>query len=128
MVSIGKRYKEILDKCLQGIPSPGYRKIDNTNGVYMPLSVERLSDSRVSIAHYVYMNGDAVPDPDMEFWISPEGDYYPIGLQLRSGTYTRAITKFDDRGKPVDFIYGTQRCLAAFANMWLNNIKEQQRL
>lgn len=86
-----------------------YLKIDNSNGVYMPLSIQKLDNNRVALAHYGKQNGDLMADPDMEFEIGED--------------YIKPLTYQNDY-----MGYFTDNPDTEFANMWLRNIKEQQKL
>jgi hypothetical protein len=105
-------------------------KIDNTNGAFMPVSFERLDTfdfcnrktTSYSIAHYYKQNGDLVPDPDMVFFfVHDTNQIFPAYFQdyrsFKECLYFDGVWKFN----PIE-----QKDQAKFANIWLNNIKEQQ--
>ncbi len=91
------------------------------NGSYMPLIIERHSDM-VVVAHYFEQNGDYIPDPDMEFFITPYG-WIPSGITFRIGAYRRAAIK-DEEGK-IRINKTEVRKNVQFSNMWARNIKNQ---
>lgn len=111
-----------------------YIKINNAEGVFMPLSVEKVGEIEgyecFSLAHYREQNGDLMSDPQMEFLLmqnqvgsivipySFRNDY--MGIDSRDVLVEDSKLK-GFRGKAiVDNI--------EFANMWLKNIKHQQNL
>lgn len=124
MRAINKRAQKILTSLVEGMAPGTSKKIDNSNGTYMPLNVERLTEDRFSIAHYFEQNGDLVPDPDMEFYRGENGEFYPIAIQ-QTLNYQVAML-FGADGKPSGEYPRRQREQAVFAAQWLNNIKSQQ--
>jgi hypothetical protein len=106
----------------------GNIRIDNTEGAYMPVVVEWIGENRLSVAHYGEQNGDAMRDPDMVFWRSPLGNWYPVSYRNDyAGIDREAVLEWDD-GKPVRYYSKEQAGQAAFAGLWMNNIKQQQSL
>jgi len=112
----------------------GYAKIDNTEGVFMPVNVEFLrhttflnQPARIfSISHIYYQNGDVCFDPDCEFLQLKENKnkIYPINI-THPNCFIRAIWRDGDEWK-----YDKMELsdLVDFCNMWLLNIREQQEL
>jgi hypothetical protein len=91
------------------------------NSPYMPLSIER-HGSTVTVTHYYEVNGDLVPDPDMEFLVMPDGEWLPLAIQHSTGHYFRAV----------EFVDGQQlvrpemlRDLRSFARQWGRNLITQ---
>lgn len=104
-----------------------YQKIDNTNGAFMPLVVEKLGTHDIgtvySFAHYFEQNGDLCQDPDMTFLSRSDGSVVPMTFQqAMPPIYTEAV--FFDNGWKV--ATRSQRDITSFANTWLKNIKNQQ--
>lgn len=111
-----------------------YIKIDNTEGTFMPLSVERVGNIEdfecFSLAHYGEQNGDLMADPQMEFLLiqnkrgslvipySFRNDY--MGVNRMDILIENNSLKGFRRKAIADNI--------VFANMWLVNIKNQQKL
>lgn len=108
----------------------GYVKVDNTGNSFMPVSVEILSDIgnrvNVSIAHYYEQNGDLMADPEMCFYIV-NGSVFPYYFKQDNVGMEEDSIIFED-GEIKGYKEKMQRDHATFANMWLNNIKEQQEL
>ena len=89
---------------------------------YMALHIERHGD-RVMVAHYFEQNGDLVPDPDIEFWIGPDGEWYAVAMQNALGSYFKALVFAD--GKPVSHYPRTAKDISSFSNLWARNINSQ---
>lgn len=81
-----------------------------------------------SLAHYYEQNGDLMSDPEMTFLVKNNHlEIYPLSYTQHSlGIYNDAV--FFENGRPTKFKPKMQADLAVFANMWLNNIKDQQEL
>lgn len=126
MRAINKKATAILTSIVEGMEPGTSKRIDNTDGTYMPLSVERLTENHYSMAHYFEQNGDLVPDPDMEFYRGEDGKFYPVAIQMSTGYYQRAINF--DGDKVAGFYPRAQREQAVFAAQWLDNVKSQQGL
>ena len=61
-------------------------KIDEKN---LQLSIGK-NGNRVTVSKYFERNGDLIPDPDMEFLIGFDGEWYPVALQTSTGHYFQA--------------------------------------
>ncbi len=125
MRKLNKSAERTFRACLPDGPS---HKIDNSGGTFMPLSVDRLFPTTigqvVSLAHYYEQNGDLVADPDMTFLVSPHG-VFPLTFQ-QGGLYQEAVVW--DGPKVRGVRQKLQSQLTTFANGWLRNIREQQRI
>lgn len=87
----------------------GHIKIKNEP--YMPLTVELLEDDQVTLCHYGELNGDLMADPEVIFSYSGVGT---TSLQAKAIYYRNdyaGYEKYED--------------CTAFADGWLQNIKEQ---
>jgi len=133
MKAINQQAKKVMDVLTEGvdIDADDSKKIDNTNGVFMTVHVEHVTDCELgqifSIAHYYEQNGDLMRDPDMEFIKGGDGEYYPISFWQDSPLVREEPLTW--KGDKVATYYEKrQAALVTFANMWLKNIKEQQGL
>lgn len=61
-------------------------KIDEKN---LQLSVGK-NGRRVTVSKYFEKEGDLIPDPDMEFLVGFDGEWYPVSLQTSTGHYFQA--------------------------------------
>lgn len=78
------RKQGVLEHFLQS--DSFHLKIEEKN---LQLSVEKNS-RRVAVSKYFEKEGDLIPDPDMEFLIGFDGEWYPISLQTSTGHYFEA--------------------------------------
>ena len=108
-----------------------HKKIDNTKGTFMPVHVEHVNKCSLgqifSIAHYYKQNGDMMRDPDMEFILGGDGEYYPISFWQDAPTIRDEPLTWKN-GEMVSYNEKRQAALVTFANTWMRNIKEQQGL
>lgn len=112
----------------------GHIKIDNTKGFFMPVVVEVIEESenlvKVSIAHYYEQNGDLMADPEMCFALRNDKlgcmvmPYYckqdGLGIERESIIFDGETFKGIRLKMQADH--------TAFANMWMRNIKSQQKI
>jgi hypothetical protein len=116
------------------VKTPGsYAKLDNGGPCIMPVSVEKLChiptfDEHFVVSHTYEQNGDLMRDPEMEF-VLKDDKYYPITYrQDNLGIMQEVLEYRDSDGTPVRYKPKLQRDLVEFANMWMQNINEQQHL
>lgn len=122
MKAISQKAQKVLEKLIASMQD-GYAKIDNSNGVFMPVVVEAIGDDFYSVAHYYKQNGDLIPDPEMVFWKGDDGKFYPTCF--RTFFWEKESVLFEE-GKPAKICLSLQRDQATFASKWMTNIKEQQ--
>ena len=132
MKALSGRAREVMNLLTEGLRVERHRVIDNAKGAYMAVHVEklRLTEQGIlfSVAHYYEQNGDLMRDPDMEF-LKVGDDYYPVYMrQDGGGAYEREAVVYGKDGKIERYYPRMQADLAFFANQWMKNIKEQQKL
>ena len=135
MKAINQQAKKVMDVLTENMDeSEGEnrsRRINNTDGTFMTVHVELLNKCSpgliYSIAHYYEQNGDLMRDPDMEFIKGADGEYYPISF-WQDAPLKREETIIWKDGEIVCYYGKRQAELVTFANMWLKNIKDQQKL
>lgn len=117
---------------LRGLLALQTTKIDNSDGVYMPVHIEIIDRTEnynhISLAHYGEQNGDAMRDPEMMILLQFDtqqfipyyfrNDYCGIEEYSFIPTVEGAM-HFD----PALQVQHTQ-----FANQWLRNIAAQQHI
>ena len=108
-----------------------HRKINNAEPAFMPVTVEYLystvNGDFFSVCLYYELNGDLMRDPEIVF-IRIKNLYFPASFQQDNmGLYTEFFS-YDDSGKITGIRVKSQADCAQFCNIWMNNIKEQQRL
>lgn len=123
MRPLSKKHARILGDLTTGLDDEGHRRIDNTNGVFMPVVVERIGSNRFSVAHYYEQNGDLVPDPDLEF-VTNDGAWFPAAVTHSSG-HRRVLTT-DADGRITHWSPSEYADLRRLACLLLSNIKAQQ--
>jgi|ETNmetMinimDraft_26_1059896.scaffolds.fasta_scaffold61403_2 hypothetical protein len=135
MKKINQISASIFNKLVALMGENDHLKIDNSDGCFMPIVIEKLgSPSNIggqpvqvfSLTHYFKQNGDSVPDPDMTFAQSLYDNNCIWALtyqdQLR---YDEAV--FIKDGHWVEN-KKLQNDLSVFSGQWLKNIKDQQEL
>jgi hypothetical protein len=128
MRSISKSMQIVFNRITKNLDAENpHRKIDNSDGAFMPLVVEWIGDidgfPLFSLAHYGEQNGDAMRDPEMCFLMF-EGKAYPYYIRNDYSGIERESVFFDTcRWNQVE-----QRDQASFANIWLKNILHQQEV
>lgn len=131
MKCIGKAAAAVLDTLTHGLDVGDHRKIDNCGGAFMAVCVQHIVQTELgplfSIAHYYEQNGDLMRDPEMVF-LKANGKYYPVSFQQDGGLgfYQEAIEI--EGCKVLRYHPPLLDEQASFAAMWMNNIREQQRL
>jgi len=126
MTKINGASRQVLDKIWELAEQNGGCHKLNNNPTFMPLSIEKLTPTIISICHYGEQNGDLMRDPEMLFQKDESGDYFPyyfrndyLGVEEFISAFLGHIEKADEK---------RQRAQAEFANVWMQNIKSQQEL
>lgn len=131
MKALNKKSSEILKKIVSKLEN-GYVKIDNTNGAFMPVSVEIIFENekykQISIAHYYEQEGDLLADPEMVFIYSKALDVFYASYFLQSNLDIEEDSIIMERGEIKGYRARMQKYHNEFANLWLRNIKRQQNL
>ena len=60
---------------------PSSRTVDNSEGGFMALHVERIGTQMYSLAHYFRQNGDMMRDPDVVLFKDAHGRWFPATFQ-----------------------------------------------
>lgn len=139
MKALNKTAIKIMIKLTDGLTSENsHKKIDNTDGVFMPVVVEWIgnientgSGDIYSVAHYGEQNGDLMRDPEMTFWEGNDLDgnraFYPISYRNDYMGTDQESALFSD-GKLTGYRVRMQADQTSFANTWMKNIRHQQGL
>ncbi|MFN3200027.1 MAG: DUF6908 domain-containing protein [Bradymonadia bacterium] len=118
---------DVLKALTDGLKEGQGIKFDNSDGVYMAVYVNRLTEHRFSVAHYFLQNGDMCSDPDMEFiYIEATDAWLPVSFSRSIPPYFQEALELDGADRPVRFrpIAVEEQC--DFTKMWMANIREQQ--
>ncbi len=139
MKSLNHKATQIIQKLHEAMSDPKYRQDEDgdyakiaNNSSLMPVIVEKVGHLAgygeiISIAHYGEQNGDLMADPEMTF-TSVDGKYYPISFKNDYVGLYQEVFSYDEDGKPDAIDIKLQSDLTTFANQWMINIQEQQRL
>ena len=120
--------KKVIQQ-LETMMIDGYAKIDNANGVFMPVVVEQVGKNQISIAHYYEQNDDLMTDPEIVFLkkeYSYGVEYYPI-YERMSGLGSDVELVIFANGKP-KMISNLQKQTASFCTTWMRTIAMQQSI
>ena len=128
MINLTSTSRKTFRKLIEDVNSDNpYRKWDCSS--FMAVHVNFLYSTALgdvySLAHRWECNGDMMDDPDMEFLVTPSG-IYPMTFSQASPSVYHVAASIHSGAPAVSM--SLQRDLASFANLWLKNIKHQQRL
>ena len=130
MKAVGKFAEKVLKTLVDGLNKVGdHRKVDNTGGAFMPVSVECVGWCELgdlfSVTHYHEQNGDLMRDPEMVFLRDKDGRFFPTYFLQDGGLGFEQESA--DVGKGT-FQPAMQAEHASFANLRMKSIREQQHL
>jgi hypothetical protein len=138
MKNLNKTATDIFAAMLNGLNDVSdYRKIDNAGEGVMPVTIEvvgKREDGKglvVSLAHYYEQNGDLMRDPEMVFlWFPEQKMVFPVTYRQDGlGLDQQAVTEFDESTGAYNGVYPRMQAQqTSFANLWMKNIKQQQRI
>ena len=134
MRNLNPNSTKVFNKLIDGLSELGQsKKIDNTGGVFMLVSVEFIHENehgkQYSITHYYELNGDLMSDPDMTFLLSAVDNHvYPLTFRQDGFPPVEHIAAMAIDGEPLYQQEKQQKNITAFANMWMQNIQVQQGL
>jgi len=119
-------------KRMVALMEDGYIKIDNTNGSFIPVSVEQIFENekykQISIAHYYEQEGDLLADPEMVFIYSKALDVFYASYFKQDNLGIEEDSIIMEQGEIKGYRARMQKNHNEFANLWLKNIKHQQNL
>lgn len=125
---LSTKAQAVFDHLTEGIDVGGARKIDNATGLFMAVSIDRLTERHYGIAHNFIQNGDVMADPDMTFFKAEDGQVYACTFQQDSLAIYRIGLDITPEGVIEHENAREQRDQADFANGWMRNIADQQQL
>lgn len=138
MKKLGRTATKVFLALIADIAVGDAKKLDNAGGAFMAVSVDHLGrDSRggalYAVAHRYQVNGDLVPDPDVEFYVVDDPTQpgtkaiYPTAIDHGPLGYYRHV-HFDSAGQPARIASRGQAALATFCDGWMRNLAAQQGL
>lgn len=135
---VNKYSSEVLDTLTLGLgPESQSREVSNNppNSGIMAVHVEwlwRVGGMDIfAVSHTYEQNGDLMRDPEMQFIREQDGRttfYYPFSFRQDGLGVDRESVKFDNDWKITAINTREQADEAHFANVWMKNIRSQQRL
>ena len=119
-----KQIEKIIDQPLEQFMQSEQDYLTIKSNGFMDLNIDKLSANRIALAHNHIVEGDVVPDPDMEVIINLEYQIvYPVTYQDSFG-YQEAY-EFGITGKAIGVNERVKRELEEFFGQWLRNLKMQ---
>jgi len=134
MKHLNQTGKKVMDILTDGVTDYDQaRKIKNNPcKSVMAVCVEKISNTKsgplFSIAHYYEQCGDLMRDPDMTFLRGSDGNYYPLTYRQDNLGIDQDAIVWTDEGNIKGYHPKMQADMTSFANGWMKNIKDQQRL
>jgi len=138
MKPLNKSAEKVFRSAIAKLGEGTHVKIDNSEGTYMPLVVERIGSvafastpdkpfKLYSFAHYGEQNGDAMRDPDVVMLDSPAG-LFPVSFRNDYVGVDNEALGYDANGNITGFRNRMQADIVSFCNTWAKNLKDQQDL
>jgi hypothetical protein len=138
MRPLNRTAARVFSSLIEGLAAGDAKRIDNASGAFMAVSIDCLvggpkGPSLYAVAHRYELNGDLVPDPDVEFYVVDDPQcpgaraIYPTAIDHGALGYYRHV-HLDGSLQPVRVASKGQAALARFCDEWMSNIAAQQRL
>jgi len=139
MKALNATATKIFANLVKDLKEPGEdKKFDSGGPALMPVCVDFLQDfgnglETYAVAHRFEMNGDLVPDPDVEFLVRRSKDrtvlaVWPLAIDMAPPFAYRRHVELGADGKPERLNQAGQYDLASFCSRWMRNIKHQQSI
>jgi len=125
MLKVNNESKIILDKLWElAIQNKRYFKLNN-DSTYIPLTIEIIEKTVISLCHYGELNSDLMRDPEMLFWKDINADYYPFYYRNDYACFEQFVGQVLNNELNV---YNEKQQVGQtdFANTWMLNINYQQ--
>lgn len=123
----------VLDYLTRGLANPcgdgvSSRRLGSYDDAYMPVHVERVSETTYSVAHYCDGNAHAC-DPAMVFKKCKDGSWLALSIQqLFDGCVEHYGIILDGNEEPVRIAPRRAADIRKFTSLWMRNIKAQQNI
>jgi len=105
-----------------------YLKLRLPGDSFMPLVIERIGPTRLSVAHYYVCDewsGELAADPDVEIFIGAD-PWVPLAIQHPPPFGYMVAAELSDDGRRVERLNRkAQADLATFVNQWAHNLQAQ---
>jgi len=127
MIKVNEGAKLVLDKLWSLAEQNNcYYKLNN-DSTYLPLTIEILDNNQISLCHYDDINGDLMRDPEMVFWKDDDSEYYPFYYRNDYVAFEQLIGEIIENKLIIENIED-QESQVEIANIWMKNIKYQQKI
>jgi hypothetical protein len=131
LLKLSPQATAVMDTLTEGMSVGSYKKIDSAEDVFMALHVEYIGECNLglifSLSYYYTQHGDLMRDPEMLFIKAEDGGYYPAEIwQDAVNSHGVGIQIENDLAVSIDET--EQADLTLFAEVWLKNIRVQQRI
>lgn len=126
--SLNPYAEAVFNQLTQDLTLGAALKLDAAKGTSMAVHVEQLTERHYSVAHYYEHSGDQMADPEMTFYRCEHGKVFPCSYQQDGLGIYRMGLEITDLGIVEGENPKEQADQADFANVWMKNIAEQQRL
>jgi len=131
LLKLSAQATAVMDTLTAGMSVSDHKKIDNAEGTFMALNVECIGECNLgpifSLAHYYEQHGDLMRDPEMLFIQAEDGGYYPVEI-WQDAVNSHSVGVLIEDGKAVSIDETEQADMTMFAEVWLKNIRVQQRI
>ena len=133
MLHLNEEATKILNVLTDGVKWDSVKKIDNPDGSFMAVHVEKVIDYDLddlfSVGHYYVQNGDLMSDPQVVFW-KKDGNFFPLSFRNDGmGYFQEVVNEIDPIKRVVTKFYsGRLKDQVEFCNTWMINICDQQEL
>ena len=131
LLKLSPQATAIMDTLTAGMSVSDHKKLNNAEGTFMALHVECIDKCNLgpifSLAHYYEQHGDLMRDPEMLFIQAEDGGYYPAEI-WQDPVNSHSVGVLIEDGMAVSIDETEQADLTVFAEVWLKNIRMQQRI
>jgi len=131
LLKLSPQGEAVMDTLTAGMSVSDHEKIDNAEGTFMALHVKGIGECNLgpifSLAHYYKQHGDLMRGPEMLFIQADDGGYYPAEI-WQDAVNSHSVGILIEDGMAVSIDETEQADMTVFAEVWLKNIRVQQRI
>jgi len=131
LLKLSPQATEVMDTLTEGMSVGSYKKIDNAEDVFMALHVECIGECNLghifSLSYYYTQHDNPMRGTEMLFIQAEDGGYYPAEI-WQDAVNSHGVGVLIEDGNAVSIDETEQADLTVFAEVWLKNIRVQQRL
>ena len=122
---LSKQAAKTLNLLVSGLAVADSRKIALVSA-FMPVSVDRLDESRFAVAHNYVQNGDVIADPDVEFLRLDADRWIVVAIQHPPPAPYQRLAVYDNGQWRASASRQQVSSANAFVASWMKRIIEQQ--